>query len=161
MTAHAGHDHRTTRPEFLHVGCTADPNRVRAGIIVRIDVVRLVVGIDAKPRRGPANPAHRRRDLILGLRDPDLGRCWLRSHNLTGHENAQESQKNCHSPRPNHHLHPITRKPGGLCCNIHTIRQLEHDPEKHALGSDPMGVQRFSEKHALGLDPREHAQTKS
>jgi hypothetical protein len=85
----------------------------------------------------------------------------LRSHNLTGHENAQESQKNCHSPRPNHHLHPITRKPGGLCCNIHTIRQLEHDPEKHALGSDPMGVQRFSEKHALGLDPREHAQTKS
>jgi hypothetical protein len=29
---------------------------------------------------------------------------------------------------------------------------LEHDPEKHALGLDPTGVQRFSEKIMLNQE---------
>jgi len=36
-----------------------------------------------------------------------------------------------------------------------TARYLEHDPEKHALGIDPMGGYRFSEKdHALEMSFR-------
>jgi hypothetical protein len=39
--------------------------------------------------------------------------------------------------------------------------QPEHDPEKQALGLDPMGGYRFSDKHVVGLEPRDHAPPKS
>jgi hypothetical protein len=34
-------------------------------------------------------------------------------------------------------------------CTVLLRRLLEHDPEKHALGLDPMGGYRFSEKIML------------
>ncbi len=112
MATHAWHDHRTARPEFLHIGGVAHPYRVGSRKIVRIDFVRLDVRIDAKPCCGPASPARHRRVVIIGLREPDPGRCGLRFRNRAGQqENARESHKNCHSPHPYHHVHPLHRDP--------------------------------------------------
>jgi hypothetical protein len=37
----------------------------------------------------------------------------------------------------------------GIVSVVDSRRKLEHDPEKHALGLDPMGGNRFSEKIVL------------
>lgn len=79
---HARHDHRAARPEFLHIGCIAHPNRVRAWIIARVNTVRLgqVAGINPNPprrtdrlckrlsRRGLRGSRALRRDLRFGAR---------------------------------------------------------------------------------------------
>src|ERR1700754_2143977 len=58
VTAHARHDHRATRPEFLDIGGVTHAHRVRAGVVMRVDAFFLV-GRNAKP--GTANAWRRGR----------------------------------------------------------------------------------------------------
>src|SRR5260370_42406799 len=70
IAAHPRHDHGAARPVFLHVGCSAIPHRIAAGIIPGIDAVgfQFVIRIDSQACRRPSDTALRGRLGDGGLR---------------------------------------------------------------------------------------------
>jgi hypothetical protein len=52
-------------------------------------------------------------------------------------------------PSPARHVTSLSKPIRGIVSAVDSRRKLEHDPEKHALGLDPMGGNRFSEKIML------------
>lgn len=101
--AHVGHDHRAARPEFLHIGCVANPHGVRTRKIPRIDAVRFrpVKRINPNPPRRPSNRLRKRLidDRLRCLRGPRPLRRGLRLG--SGRKQGQTSRKSrryCRSP---------------------------------------------------------------
>src|SRR5260370_40207088 len=60
-TAHAEHDHRAARPEFLHVGCVAFAHRIWARLVAGINAGHppLAFRIDPQARHPSPDPARR------------------------------------------------------------------------------------------------------
>ena len=113
VTAHARHDHRPARPEFLDVSRVAFPHGVRTRIEARIDIVgpksigRIDgIGIDTKTGRRPADSPRRRR---IGHRLRQTYSGWRglrRCARGRQQKRARDRQRKQHGPDPNHSGHP-------------------------------------------------------
>ena len=109
ITAHAGHDHRATRPEFLHVSCVTLPHGILTGKKPRIDLTRLflVTRIDAKalewtPGRGlPARLVGCRLRGLRGSRGLRGGLCF----GSRREQNTRQTRQYCRCADPHLDAH--------------------------------------------------------
>jgi hypothetical protein len=102
---HARHDHGAARPVFLHIGCIAHPNGIRAGIVARINPIGLDLsaGINANP---PRRTGGRMQSQVLGRQRLRNLRALLRCLRFSTHcEQRKRARKEApqYCPFPDTH----------------------------------------------------------